>query len=337
MKTFWRASRKCRLFTSFLLAFLTLNLNPLLIYASKELRNDLFSVSFPNEKEGWACGRWGCVLHTSNGGQNWVRQNSGTDFTLSSICFIDDQIGWAVGDGGTIIHTEDGGKTWEKQTSPLGYFLMGVHFVNDQKGWIVTERTTILYTENAGEKWQFQFSDEDFTLKRVSFCDELHGWAVGEFGYIYYTDNGGRTWQHQAGYFDISDETGEMVGENFLFDVIAVDPRTSWVAGIDGYVAKTVDGGATWQKMMNGVPKTHLFSINLDEQGTILIGGNALLLHSSDGGETFRAVGTEPPMTYGWIYQIASRGAAGFVAVGKNGWVYLADSQGSLWRRAGSR
>ena len=75
---------------------------PSILYAQQkkqqELYDDLFSVSFPTEKEGWACGRWGTILHTADGGKTWIRQNSGTDFTLSSIYFVDSKNGWAVGE-----------------------------------------------------------------------------------------------------------------------------------------------------------------------------------------------------------------------------------------------
>lgn len=209
---------------------------------------------------------------------------------------------------------------------------MGVHFANSQKGWIVGERTTILYTEDGGQTWQVQFKDKDFILKRVSFCDEHNGWAVGEFGFIYHTDNGGKTWQQQAGEFKFSEGTGEMEGGNFLFDVVVINPHTAWVVGIDGYMAKTLDGGSTWQKVTNGIPKTHLFGISSDKQTTILVGGNALLLASSDSGRSFSNVRMEPQITYGWIYAIVPRGG-GFVAVGKGGWIYLADKLGTSWHR----
>jgi photosystem II stability/assembly factor-like uncharacterized protein len=210
---------------------------------------------------------------------------------------------------------------------------MGVHFANAHKGWVVGEKTTILHTEDGGNTWQVQFKDKDYILKKVSFCDERNGWAVGEFGHIYHTDNGGITWRLQAGEFRISEETGDIEGGNFLFDVVAVNPHRAWVVGIDGYVAKTVDGGTTWLQVTNGIPKTHLFGVTSDRQSTILIGGNALLIKSSDGGKTFQDTKLEPRIIYGWIYQIEPRGGSGFVAVGKGGWIYLSNKDGTLWQR----
>jgi photosystem II stability/assembly factor-like uncharacterized protein len=65
----------------------------------------------------------------------------------------------------------------------------------------------------------------------------------------------------------------------------------------------------------------------------ILVGGTATLLKSEDGGGTFRSVRCDPPITYSWIYDIARRGTIGYVAVGKDGSIYFADSKGDEWRK----
>lgn len=300
--------------------------------------NDLFSVSFPTGNEGWACGRWGVVLHTFDGGRNWLRQESSTDFTLSCICFVDTKYGWAVGDGGIIIKTTDGGITWTRQNGPDQendadkLFYMGVYFANASEGWIVGERTHILHTKDGGETWEIQFSEEDFILKSISFCDEKHGWAVGEYGYIYHTNNGGETWEHQAGMFEYSDESSEIVGGNFLFDVTAVSPQVAWVVGIEGYIAKTEDGGVTWRQVASGVSKRHLFGVSADGKGGVLIVGKTELLVSKDGGDNFKHAKFDPPITYGWLYRITPRGEESYTAVGKQGRIYLSDSNGESWQ-----
>jgi len=296
---------------------------------------DLFSVSFPTEQEGWACGRWGTVLHSEDGGQNWVRQDSGVDYTLSSISFSGPQNGWAVGEEGAIVHTKDGGKTWVKQKCPVKTFLMGVDFATEKKGWAVTEWTTILHTDDGGENWQVQFKGEDYILKSISFCDPLNGWAAGEYGYIYHTSDGGRTWEHQAGSFAFSEEAFELVGENTLFDLHAVDPKRAWAVGIDGQITKTLDGGATWEKVECDIEMSQLFGVCSDKQGNaIAIGGKSFIMSSSNSGQSFGIPKVDPPVIFGWIYGITRRGSKGFVAVGKDGWVYLSDSKGTSWQRS---
>ena len=296
------------------------------------MNDDLFSVSFPTQTDGWVCGRWGTVQSTHDGGLSWEHQNTKTDYTLSDIFFIDSLEGWAVGDAGTIIHTSDGGKTWTAQKSPVPYFLMGLFFVNSREGWIATERTTILHTVDGGKTWTVQFSDEDFILKSISFCDEQNGWSVGEYGYTYHTANGGKTWEKQAGEFGMSEETGEIIGGNYLFDVVAIDPNTAWVSGIDGYVARTTDGGATWQRVAQGVPRAHLFGIASGIRGKVITGGTATLGLAYE--NSFQAARLSPSIKYSWIYGISSRGLAGFAAVGSEGRIYVSDSQAALWKQA---
>lgn len=295
------------------------------------LFDDLFSVSFPSEKEGWACGRWGAVLHTGDGGKTWERQRTETDFTLSSIHFTDPRRGWAVGDMGTILSTSDGGKTWVKQKSPVPFFLMGVYFASPSKGWIVTERTHILSTNDGGKVWKVQFKDADYTLKALAFADADNGWAVGEYGYIYHTSNGGITWENQGGGFGISPDTGEIESGTSLFNVLALDAKTAWAVGIDGYVTRTVDAGKSWQIAKTGAPKTQLYCIAADRRKTIVIGGNGVVIDSGDTGKTWTSVSLAPPITYGWIYGLASRPDSGFVGVGLDGAIYR--SEGSVWKR----
>ena len=284
--------------------------------------DDLFAVTFPTENDGWACGRWGAVLHTSDGGKTWARQKSGTDYTLSAIYFIDVRNGWAVGDEGTIIATNDGGKTWTSQKSPVPYFLMDVYFLTPSRGLIVTERTHILSTDDGGKTWKVQFKDEDYILKALSFCNNETGWAVGEFGYIYRTKDGGNTWEKQAGFSDLSPETGELIGGTYLFDVKAISPDVAWAVGIEGYVAKTTDGGKTWQQVKTGAPKVPLFSIT-SKADSLLIAGNGVFLVSPDSGKTWKTPVFKPPMTYNWLYGISALSSKDVVLVGQGGIIYV--------------
>jgi photosystem II stability/assembly factor-like uncharacterized protein len=233
---------------------------------------------------------------------------------------------------GIILHTADGGKTWEKQKSPVSYFLMGVYFANSLKGWVVTEWTHILHTEDGGKTWGVQFKDEDYILKAISFSDSQNGWAVGEYGYIYHTSNGGVSWKKEAGSFGLSEETGDVVAEPFLFNVVAIDSQTAWAVGIDGYVTRTVDGGKTWSPVKTGAPKTHLFCVASDRKETILIGGRGVLLTSIDRGRSWRVPEFKPPITYGWIYGLAWNGASRNIAVGWKGAIYESSSINS-WQR----
>ena len=287
-----------------------------------KFNEDLFSGSFPNEEEGWASGRHGEILHTSDGGLTWEIQDSGVDYSLPCIYFLDTENGWAVGDEGTIVHTKDGGKTWEKQKSPVSFYLMGVFFVTPMQGWIVTERTHILKTDDGGQTWEIEFKDEDFILRCVSFADEIHGWAAGEYGYIYHTADGGKTWEHQAGFYRIAEEEYEIEGGKFIFDIEAVDRETVWATGIDGYVIKTENGGKSWQEIDVRLEGTTLFTVASDRKDAIVIGGDGCLVVSIDGGKNWQYPSLSPSIDYGGIYGLGCVGLSDFVAVGKEAAIY---------------
>lgn len=286
------------------------------------LYHDLFSVNFPNENDGWACGRRGTMLHTSDGGVTWVRQNTGTEFTLAAVHFADRKNGMAVGHEGTILHTSNGGASWERQKSPVDFFLMDVHCLSPSKAVIAAERTHILVTENGGKTWGIGFKDRDFILKALSFSDARHGWAVGEYGFIYHTEDGGTTWIKQAGNYGFSPTTGELVGDKYLFDVTAVNAKEAWAVGIDGYIKRTVDGGQTWEEMVSVGTANKLYLAASDGKGAIFVGGKGVLMASTDQGANWMPLKSVPSIRYGWLYGAARRGANDYVAVGIGGAIY---------------
>ncbi len=78
------------------------------------------SITFINEKLGFACADIGRIYRTTDGGDTWSRMNSPTQEPLFEVDFIDDKNGMIVGFTGTILHTKDGGENWTILSSPLG-------------------------------------------------------------------------------------------------------------------------------------------------------------------------------------------------------------------------
>jgi hypothetical protein len=72
-------------------------------------------------------------------------------------------------------------------------------------------------------------------LRGLHFHDATHGWAVGG-GLVFRTQDGGQRWQ--------ASETRAPVALNALF--FLPGGQRGWIAGNDGYVAETGDGGATF-------------------------------------------------------------------------------------------
>jgi photosystem II stability/assembly factor-like uncharacterized protein len=71
----------------------------------------LYGVDFPVPTTGYAVGFNGYILKSTDSGNSWLQQTSGTAAFLKAVDFIDSINGYAVGDGGTILKTTNGGVT----------------------------------------------------------------------------------------------------------------------------------------------------------------------------------------------------------------------------------
>jgi len=93
------------------------------------------------------------ILRTSNAGQSWLLQTSGTTRDLSGVYFLDSQTGFAVGAAGTILRTTNSGAQWITASSGTTNWLEKVFFSDAMNGTIVGSTGTILRTTNGGVVW----------------------------------------------------------------------------------------------------------------------------------------------------------------------------------------
>ena len=142
-------------------------------------------------EEGWAVGGAGAILHTTDGGENWIQQNSGTRNWLYSVNFVSSIEGWVVGDWGIILHTTDGGENWDAQTNGISYPLNDVYFASSTEGWTTGDAGVILHTADRGENWTVQDSHHLDWLYGVHFVGSTEGWVVGSWGTIVHTTDRG--------------------------------------------------------------------------------------------------------------------------------------------------
>ena len=98
-------------------------------------------------------GYFGTILKTTNGGENWNLQASGTGRHLYSVSFVDTNYGIAVGgttESGIILKTTDGGETWVTKLEGIPETLYGVSLVDENYGTAVGGHfyQTSDYTQN---------------------------------------------------------------------------------------------------------------------------------------------------------------------------------------------
>ena len=261
----------------------------------------LESVCFIDDKTGWVVGgRFGksIILHTRDGGENWLAQNNLATLGLNSVCFVNAVEGWAVGGScftnrtskGVILHTSNGGQTWELQKFPAHHMLHSVYFVDVNNGWAVGEdyleanvskgTSVILHTTNGGRSWVRQtVPPKAVGLKSVFFVNVNEGWASGQVGTIIHTNNGGKNW--------IVQNSGT---KNWIYSIYFLDSNNGWaVTGSGGGgILNTSDGGNTWSVQTHGY--SDLRSIYFaDENHGYAVGPRGMIVNTADAGKTWHS------------------------------------------------
>lgn len=85
------------------------------------------AVDFVDAMTGWVVAEDGIVLHTLDGGENWVEQyRSANSLDLLAIDFISRDEGWVAGVSGVVLHTTNGGATWTQQATGTTATFYGI-------------------------------------------------------------------------------------------------------------------------------------------------------------------------------------------------------------------
>lgn len=166
-------------------------------------RATLTAVSFVDEKNGWAVGHWGAIMHSADGGETWALQRSDTsgDRPLFSVYFADAVHGLAVGLWSLLLATADGGKTWNEVKLPAppeggkpDRNLFAVFANRDGAIFIAAEKGTVLRSEDRGATWSYL--NTGYKGSFWTGCALKDGTLLvgGLRGTIYRSADNGRTW-----------------------------------------------------------------------------------------------------------------------------------------------
>ncbi len=237
---------------------------PQWIKINSPTENLLRKIVFTDSLNGWACGLNGTIIHTSDGGENWLNQITNTSNPIIDIFFLNNQKGWALSWeinnpplGTYMLKTNDGGVNWTPElVQPDSEFFRTVYFLNEQYG-LVGERQTF-FTTDGGFNWNISQRDSDMfanlPFHQIKMLDDSLGFACGgvldNAGIIWKTTNGGRSWKTNA----ISPDE---IFDFYLFDSLNIlalsgDPEYRFGVGL----IKSSDGGDSWSYQelpINGV------------------------------------------------------------------------------------
>lgn len=178
---------------------------------SSPTNQKLVSAHFADTLFGWAAGDSGTIIHTTNGGNNWVLQNSGISEYIDDIFFINQNTGWVIANG------------------------------------FFGEGTIILKTTNKGNNWNFsRFQDTTVRLNHIFFNNPTTGFITGYSGYIFKTTNSGVNWFNthiDTAYCPVL----YLFPKN---DIYFMNDNTGFACGgqvdIQGLIWRTTNAGLNW-------------------------------------------------------------------------------------------
>lgn len=210
---------------------------------------NLNDICFVDEYTGWAVGDNSTIIHTTDGGETWVKQECPVKgLTLVKIdCKGKTAI--CMGRNGPLLVTNNSGKQWipHDDIKSIGYFG-DVFLLNETHGWITAQevsenREHVYFTSDGGQNWEMIFS-YSLHIPALFFADERTGWAlrgsyIDNFSStdVLFTEDGGKNWSTVSRIDDTPNLLSSITGD------------TLW-AGYTGFFVSS-NRGANWQSLDN--------------------------------------------------------------------------------------
>ena len=239
---------------------------------------DITDIFFVDQNTGWVVGSHNMILHTTDGGTTWVKQQTTPDTNnyFHIVFFVDKNFGWALGPTG-FIRTTNGGALWGICTYSIQPYGAAFYFTDANNGWancpnyIGSIFSPMAHTTDGGITWTKINVGIVSPILSIKFTDSNHGWASTGDSIISTTD-GGLTWSKK-----IRPNSSTDGGITFISD-------TNWMFydySQYGYYFHSTDGGLTWNKRDGGMP--YFFDDNNGWRQT----SSNIIEHTKDGGLTW--------------------------------------------------
>ena len=235
------------------------------------------------------------ILKTSDGGDNWYPQASGTTFNLNDVAFSSLNDGVIVGEASTLHFTSTGGNSWTAASisgNTNQRQLNGVDFSEDgSTAFAVGDDGLLLSSTNPGN-WSLVSLPSavgNTDLNAIELKDQV-GYIVGDEGMILKSEDcldPFNAWTVQQA-DNNEDWAGFTSGQNSdLNDVWFVDRETGYAVGNNGLILKTISGSDYWTARVSNTTNA-INTIHLQNPTQGFLGGNDAYLHRlNDGTDRF--------------------------------------------------
>ena len=215
-----------------------------------------------NKNNCWAYGYNGQLVFSSDTGNTWTQQNTGTTTTLSTIGFSNPKLGWLGGSG--LLTTTNGGASWNPVTTPLSR-VDKIVTQDSNRVWIYGGVNSYRTTDG-GQNWTHR------DPSAIWFINPDTGWAKNSDS-LFRTSDGGQSWDflglHAVSYLNTEFINGNLGWTNLLTNISA-----------------TTDGGSSWNVQLAVNPLHTLTNMHfVDSKQGWAAGGSGAILRYCDTAE----------------------------------------------------
>src|SRR5688572_2703540 len=217
---------------------------------------------FTSEMNGWV--QYGGfnnnqVWVTGDGGDTWNLRDT-LKFPIISQIYMQNDLTGFLASRDFVYKTIDGGEHWVAMHSEPAQSILDMHVVNSNEIWTSENNGFVFYTLNGGTDW-FNINPNIINSNRANAIfatDEGKVWVPGKYVSVSYTDDFGAFWWDQ-----IPNLKSTLFQPSFLNEEVGI------MAGSNGGLLKTTNGGATWDRIFHS-PMEHFFSVKMLDTLTIM-------------------------------------------------------------------
>ncbi len=260
---------------------------------------DWWDIEFLDADNGYATTDDGFIFKSTDGGTTWANIGDTANYTLDviDIAPVTVDLVFFSCDDGQVLKWD--GTTMTADTMDTSDDLDGgIDFIDANVGVVSTDANAgdTWYTHDGGATWNYVNIASLFPVGSSSYrLYDLQGTGDGVFvisGYhnlVFVSTDSGQTYTQ---YGDMN------YGYVYLGRVDVIDDQTFIAGGGDGYVIKTVDGGATWDTLDVGHGETTTFVSFVDANNGFVFSSYGQWMSTTDGGANFTPLNAWPQVSF---------------------------------------
>lgn len=240
--------------------------------------SDLTAVRFADEREGWATGHDGVILHTPDGGDRWEVQLTGRKANELLVAAAERRVAAEPASDSARAFLAEAQRFREQGADKP---FLDVWFADRENGFAVGAYNLVFRTTDGGRTWEPWFDRTDnpklFNLYAIRPSGgELY--VAGEGGLVLKLDRAAQRFRalavpYNGSFFGIADAGAAVV-----------------VFGLRGNAFRSADGGKSWTKAQAGLPASVTASARTAQGVLLLADAVGRVAASTDAGATFRPV-----------------------------------------------